>query len=391
VNKQRILIVGGGTGGTMLANILDKRRFAVTLVTASLDHLFQPALLYVALANAPPNIVRDERRLLAGHVRLAKDPVAWVDLQSRVVRTAGGTRYDYDKIVIATGVTSDPSQIPGLSEINARFGDYHTSITQAQRLWASLEAFAGGTIALGQSTPVIKCPPSPIEGILLVDRLLRRRGLREKSKLVFFTPFPRAYSTEPMNEVLEPVLKARGIEVRTFFDVDKIDPEARKIVSIEGESIDYDLPIVIPPFTGTGIEYDPPRVLDADRFVKTDKATLQVVGFDTAFALGDATDIPTSKAGVGAHLEAKIVAERITGLPATFNGRTHCPIDLGDGRGAFIIGSFKAPVRKYLPSRLAHAMKAIMAKIYWLSLRGAFEPVFDWYFARTDPEKARGR
>lgn len=384
---KKVLIIGGGAGGTMLANALDKRQFDVTVLSKSPEHLFQPALLYVAFKNAAPHLARDERRLLTRGVRFIEEAVTHIDLQDHTVSTAGGQRYDYDAVVVATGVTTDPSQIPGLAEVDAEFGNYHTNVAQAQKVWNRLEAFRGGTIALGQSSPVIKCPPSPVEGILLVEELIRKKGLREKTRLVFFTPYPRPYPAEPMNEVVEPILRARGIEVLTFFDVDRIEPASRTIYSIEGDQIQYDLPIIIPPFVGAEIAYEPVTVVDADRFVVTDKLSLHIKGFDTAFAIGDATNLPTSKAGVGAHLEAKVVAKLLSGVPATFDGRTHCPLDLGYGHGTFVIGSYTAPVLKYRPSRLNHFMKMMMAHIYWLSLRGTLEPVFDWYFARTNPEK----
>ncbi len=266
-------------------------------------------------------------------------------------------------MVLATGVHTAPSQIPGLPEINSRFGDYHSTVAQAQKLWASVDAFQGGTIALGQASPICVCPPSPTEGILLVDRLLRKKGLRDKSRLVFFTPYPRAYPAEPINEIIEPIVKARGIEIMTFFDVDRIDPAKRTITSIEGDGITYDLPIIIPPFVGTDIAYEPASVLDADRFIITDKETLHVKGFDRVFAIGDATNIPTSKAGIEAHLEAQVVAKQLAGIPATFDGRTNCPVDLGDGRGTFVIGSFNAPVVKMRPSRINHLMKMMIGRI----------------------------
>ncbi len=384
---KNVLIIGGGAGGTMLANALDKRQFDVTVLSKSPEHLFQPALLYVAFKNAAPHVTRDERRLLARDVRFIEEAVTHIDLQDRTISTAGGQRYDYDYVVVATGVTMDPSQIPGLAEVDAEFGNYHTNVAQAQKVWSRLEAFRGGTIALGQSSPVIKCPPSPVEGILLVEELIRKKGLREKTRLVFFTPYPRPYPAEPMNEIVEPILRARGIEVLTFFDVDRIDPSSRTIHSIEGDQIQYDLPIIIPPFVGAEIAYEPATVIDEDRFVVTDKLSLRIKGFDTAFAIGDATNLPTSKAGVGAHLEAKVVANLLRGAPAEFNGRTHCPVDLGYGQGTFVIGSYRAPVVKYRPSRLNHLMKMTMGHIYWLSLRGTLEPVFDWYFARTNPER----
>lgn len=384
---KRVIIAGGGTGGTMLANTLDRRTFDVTVISESLDHMFQPSLLYVAFRHMKPAIVRGERGLLGKHVHLLEARVTAIDLDQRTVTVRDGKQYSYDHVVIATGIRTDPGQIPGLPRINSQFGDYHSTIEQAQKLWANLDAFNGGTIVLGQTSPICKCPPSPIEGILLVDSLLRKRHLREKCKLVFFTPYPRAYPAEGINDIVEPILKERGIEIMTFFDVDAIDPEKRTITSIEGETITYDLPILIPPFAGAEIAYSPARAADANRLVVTDKATLNLAGYDNAFAIGDATNVPTSKAGVAAHLEAKVVVARLSGKDARFDGRTNCPMDLGDGRGTFVIGSYRAPVIRYRPNRLKHAMKIMMAKIYWISLRGILEPIFDLYFRCTSPER----
>jgi sulfide:quinone oxidoreductase len=386
--RKRVVIVGGGDGGTILANMLDKRRFDVTVLAASRQHMFQPALLYIAFKNASRKIVRDEGTLLNRSVRLLDERVTHVDLDARSVTTESGARYEYDYVVLGTGIRPDLAQIPGLAEVNAEFGDYHSSIAQAEKVWAKLDAFQGGTIALGQSTPVIKCPPSPIEGILLVDELLRKRGLRERARLVFFTPYPRPYPAAPMSEVVEPILKERGIEVMTFFDVDRIDPEARTITSIEGDTISYDLPIIIPPFAGSAIAYSPAGVLDPSGFVMTDRQTLLVKGTTNAFGIGDGTTVPTSKSGVAAHLEAKVIASTLKGEHATFSGRTNCPLDVGFGRGTFVVGSYDASVVKSRPTRLKHFMKMMFARIYWISLRGWLEPMFDVYFKLTEPPNA---
>lgn len=386
--STRVLIAGGGDGGTILANTLDKRRFDVTMLSASVDHMFQPALLYIAFKDATRKIVRDERTLLDKRVRFIHDAATHVDLTTQVVTTAGGQRLEYDYIALATGIRSAPGQIPGLAEVNAEFGDYHSSIAQAEKVWSKLDGFRGGTIALGQSTPIIKCPPSPVEGIVLTDELLRKRGLREKTRLVFFTPYPRPYPAEPMSEVVEPILAERGIEVMTFFDVDRIDPEKRTITSIEGDEITYDLPIIIPPFVGAEISYEPADVLDPSNLLITDRETLRVKGTETAFGLGDGTTVPTSKSGVAAHLEAKVVAKTLKGEPARFNGRTNCPLDLAFGKGTFVVGSYDAPVVKSQPTRLKHAMKMMFARVYWYSLRGWLEPMFDVYFRLTEPKPA---
>ncbi len=388
---ERVLIVGAGAGGTMLANALDPRRFEVTVIGASADHLFQPGLLYVAFRGASARrLARPERQLLRRSVRFVQEAVTRIDLNRHSLTTAAQQQFDYDTVVIATGVVTDRAQIPGLAAWGERIGDYHSTVAEAQKLWRALAAFRGGTIALGQSTPLIKCPPSPIEGILLTDALLRRRGRRGQSKLVFLTPYPRAYPAEAMNAILEPVLRARGIEIRTVFDVDQVDAASGAIRSLEGDTLACDLPILIPPFAGAAITYEPAGVVDNDRLLKTDKITLRVQGVEHAFALGDATNLPTSKAGVGAHLEAKVIARQLNGEAAAFSGRTHCPVDLADGRGTFVIGSYAAAVVPCRPTRMRHWMKMAMARIYWISLRGWLEPMFDWYFARTAPEKLAG-
>lgn len=385
---ERVLIVGGGSGGTILANSLDRRRFEVTVLSASLRHMFQPALLYIAFKNASDHVVRDERRLLKRHVHLIEDRVSEVNLESRTVATAGGQQLSYDQLVLSTGISTDVSQIPGLGEVNERFGDYHSTVAQAHKLWAALDAFEGGTIALGQSTPICKCPPSPVEGIVLTEELLRKRGIRDRSRLIFFTPYPRAYPSKTMNEIVEPILKDRGIEIVTFFDVDRIDPKTSTITSIEGEQIHYDLPIIVPPFVGADIDYQPKEVLDPSRFLVTDRSTLRIKGVEGAFGIGDATNLPTSKSGVGAHLEAKAVARTLSGMPSEFIGRTHCPLDLGGGQATFVIGTYSAPVTRLAPSRLKHFMKMMFARIYWLSLKGVLEPFFDVYFKLTAPREA---
>ncbi len=385
---KRVVIVGGGSGGTILANDLDPHTYEVTVVSASASHMFQPALLYVAMRGAPAAIARDERGLLPSRVRFIQDAVAEVDLTAQTVMTAGGERLPYDEVVLATGILTDPGQIPGLAEVNAAIGDYHSTAAQAQKLWRQLDAFRGGTIALGQASPVCKCPPSPLEGVLLAEELIRRRGLRDKTRIVYFTPYPRAYPAKPMDEIVAPILAARGIEVMPFFDLDRIDPATRTLYSIEGDQIACDLPIVVPPFIGADIAYRPAEVLDASRLVVTDRQSLRVKGVEHAFAIGDGTNLPTSKAGVGAHLEAKTVAAALAGRPAVFEGRTNCPFDMGHGFGTFVVGSYTAPVVKSPPTRWKHFMKMAFARLYWLELRGWLDPVIDVYFRMTAPKPA---
>ncbi|MGC8687706.1 MAG: NAD(P)/FAD-dependent oxidoreductase [Candidatus Micrarchaeia archaeon] len=382
---EKLVIVGGGAGGVILANSLDPKKFDITLIDKSPVNIFQPAYLYVAFKGAKPNIARKTESLVKRGIKVVEAKATSIDLQSKQVTTDKG-QFAYDKLVVATGTVTDPGQIEGLAEVNNTYGDYHTSIENAQKLWKSLSSFSGGTIALGMASPVCKCPPSPLEGMLLVEEYINKKGLKDKTKLIFFTPYPRAYPAEPMNEVIEPIMKSRNIEIMTFFDVENIDTKNRKINSIEGDSISYDLPIIIPPCVGVKIDFKP-NVLDGDGFIKADKETMLIEGFKDAFAIGDATNIPTAKSGVTAHLQAKVVAKILNGEQAKFDGRTNCPFDVGYGKATFVIGDYSNPVVKYPPSRLNHFMKMMMERIYWSSLKGTWDWMFDMYFKHSNPKK----
>ena len=383
---EELIIAGAGAGGIILANSLDTKKFNITMLDKTAQNVFQPAFLYTAFKGAKANIVRPTRKLLKKGIKLKIEEAKRIDLANRQVTTNMGT-YKYDKLVVATGSITDTSQINGLADVNKQFGDYHTSIENAKKVWENLSKFNGGTIAIGMASPTCKCPPSPLEGAFLAEELIRRKGLKDKTKIAFFVPYPRAYPSEPMNEIAEPLLKERGIDVYTFFDVDSIDTEKKTISSIEGDVIKYDLPIIIPPHAGVKIDYSPSTVLDSDRFIRADKYTMRIEGFDDAFAIGDATAIPTAKSGVTAHLQAKAVAKILNGMDAKFDGRTNCPFDLGYGRGTFVIGSYAEPVVKYPPTRLNRFMKMMMEKIYWQSLKGTYDFMFDIYFKHTDPAK----
>jgi len=382
---KKLLIVGGGAGGIILANSLNTKDFDITIIDKSPVNIFQPAFLYIAFKGAKPNIIKPTQKLLKKGIKFIQQEVTKIDLSNMQVFTANST-YTYDYLVISTGTVTDTTQIKGLTEVNRAFGDYHTNIENAQSVWHSINNFKGGTIVLGQASPTCKCPPSPLEGVFLLEQFINEKRLKDKTKIVFLTPYPRAYPAETMNEVVEPILKQRGIEVETFFDVDYIDTQKKVINSIEGDSINYDLPIIIPPCVGVNIQYVQSNVLDNDRFIKADKYTMKIQRFDNAFAIGDATAIPTAKSGVTAHLQAKVLAKILNGIDAKFDGRTNCPFDMGYDKGSFVIGSYNDPVVKYPPTRMKHFMKIMMERIYWQSLKGTWDWMFDMYFKYTNPK-----
>ncbi len=393
-SPKSIVIVGGGTGGTLTANLLVKYlgqeiregRVKVYLVSGSPKHVFQPGYLDVAFRGKDPRAFeRQERKLVSKEVTYLEHNVATIDPQRRRVELDSSEEVAYDYLVIATGSVPNPAAIPGLSEASVNF---HTSGDESRKVWDAIEQFDRGHIVLGIAGVPHKCPPSPDEAAFLLDDHLRKRGVRSDVKITFLTPYPRPYPAEAMSRVVEPRLKERGIEVVTFFNVESVDPSKKEVYSLEGETVQYDLLIMVPPHRGADVVVKS-GLGDRDGWIPTDKQTMRIKCLENAYAIGDATDIPISKTGVTAHLESIVAAKNIAstilneGRVHKYNGRINCPFEMGSGRAAFVVGSYEKPVKEIEPSRLHYVMKRGFAKFYWRTLSGHWDWLLDRYFGET--------
>lgn len=359
----------------------------VTLVTNSPFHIFQPGLLEVAFeGKAADSIIREERPLVSRKVSYIEENVERIDLQKQEVWLAGDRKLDYDYIILATGSVPNPDSIPGLSAASLSF---HTSTQESLRIWNALQQFEKGRVIVGIAGVPHKCPPSPNEATFLLDDYLRKNGKREHASITFLTPYPRPYPAGPMSKVVEPLFQKRGVEVVTFFNLESVDPVKKEIYSLEGDTVPYDLLIMVPPHRGADVILKS-GIGDRDGWIPTDKHTMKIKGYDNAYAIGDATDIPVSKTGVTAHLEAKVAANNIIssiqelGKLHKYTGRINCPFEMGSGKAAFVIGSYEMPVKEIQPSRIRHMMKKGFERVYWRSLSGNLDWLLDTYFGTTD-------
>ena len=391
---QRVVVIGSGDGGTFTANLLAARlrreirdgHAAVQLLGEHLKHPFQPGNLDIAFKGAPPDrFVRDETTLLREGVEFLHDPAVKIDFAGRSVTTRSRRVFDYDHLVIATGAVADPSMVPGLAEGALNF---HTGPEDSRRIWETLQSFKEGTVVVAIAGTPHKCPPSPDEAVFMLDELFRKRGIRDKVRIQFLTPYPRPYPAEKISQVVRPLLEKRGIEVSTFFNVDSVDPNQREVYSLEGEAFHYDLLIAIPPHHGADVILNS-GIGDQDGYVPTDKNTMRVKGQDCVYAIGDATDIPVSKSGVVAHLQSSVVAHNIVCEIQTssdllqYNGRINCPMEVGGRRAIFVSATYTSPPTDQKPSMLKYVMKRSFAMIYWRALGGRLEWMFDAFFGRT--------
>ena len=391
---QKVVVVGSGDGGTFTANLLASKLHdeihgglaSVQLIGEHLKHPFQPGNLDIAFKGASPDkYVRDETELLRKEVDFIQDPAAKIDFGARVVTTRSNRVIQYDYLVIATGAVADPSKIPGLAEGSLNF---HTGGEDSRRIWEALQEFDEGTIVVAIAGTPHKCPPSPDEAVFMLDEFFRGRGIRDRVKIKFLTPYPRPYPAEKISRVVEPMLQEKGIDVSTFFNVDSVDPKERKIYSLEGDTFDYDMLIAIPPHRGADVILDS-GIGDQEGYVPTDKGTMKVVGQVGVYCVGDATNIPVSKSGVVAHLQSVVVAHNIVAEIEKssdlleYNGRINCPMEVGHRRAIFVSATYTSPPVDQSPSLVKYYMKRSFAMVYWRALNGSLERIFDAFFGKT--------
>lgn len=375
---HRVLVLGGGVGGTLVANLIsrklkpeiDRGDASVTVVDESGEHIYQPGYMYIAMGSErPERLKRPERSLLDDRVMLEVGRAVKIDVDGKRVTLEGDRVLDYDQLILATGSRIVPEQIEHFdTEAHHFYGP-----DAAARLRKALDAFTGGKIVIGIAGMPYKCPPAPLEVAFLIEHELRQRGLREQSEMHYCSPIGRAFTIESVSEMATPILEEKGIELHTFFNVEAIDPKGKLVQSLEGEELPYDLLVLVPPHKGAQVVIDA-GLAPPSGWLPTDHHTLEVKGHPEIHAVGDATDLPLSKAGSTAHFEAPVVAERVaaavrgvepTGKHASYEGKVMCFFEVGDGKGTLLQFDYEHPPRPPKPNRLWHLGKIVFNKTYW--------------------------
>jgi sulfide:quinone oxidoreductase len=371
---KRILVLGGGTGGTLIANLLAKKlkksEAEIVLVSASTRHLYQPGWLYVPFGQQDPRALsKPLKGLLNGRVKLVIGEVTALDTERQQVIAGNGDALGYDYLVIATGSTIIPDDIPGFRE-----GAHHFFTEEAAfRLHAALEEFLGGRIVVGVGGIPHKCPVAPLEFTFLLDEFLTRRHLREQTEITYTYPLGRVFTIETVAEVVQPLLEQRDITIETFFNLEEVLPEQKLARSLEGTELPYDLLIMTPPHRGAKFLQGHP-IADAQGWVKTDRATLQVKDQPLIWAMGDTTDLPISKAGSTAHFEAPVIAEHIAAViqgttrdskHAEYGGHVVCFLETGYGKASMLDFDYQHPPKVADPTAVVHYLKMAFNRTYW--------------------------
>ena len=386
---KRLVVLGGGTAGTMVANTLSRRLgndWSLTVVEPSGRHRYQPGYLRLPFgAGSVSSLLKPTRRLLRSRVQLVAAEVDRVLPEEKVVVTCDSQRLPYDILVVATGVEPRPDQTPGMLD----GGEWRRSIHEfftlegATALRPALKDFSGGRVVVHIVDMPIKCPVAPLEFAFLADDFFRRRGIRDLVDLVYVTPLSEAFTKPIAARQLGGMLEDRHIALEPDFVVEQVDAERKVLVSYDGREIPFDLLVTVP--RNMGAEYVARSGLGDDlNLVPVDRHTFQSAAHEDIFAIGDATDIPTSKAGSVAHFSVDVFVENllahVEGRPLTrsFDGHANCFVEAGDAKALLLdfnydtqplTGTFPLPLvgpfRLLEATRVNHWGKLAFRWAYW--------------------------
>ena len=407
---KHVVILGAGTAGTMMANHLHHQLkhpdWEITIVDEREEHHYQPGYLFLPFdIYAPEDIIKTIEEFIPKDVKLVKNKINRILPADNKIELTGGDEIAYDILIIATGAKIAPEETEGMkgAEWQKSVFDFYT-FDGALALRNKLRDWEGGKLVVHITEMPIKCPVAPLEFAFLADSFFKHKHMRDKVEITYVTPLSGAFTKPKATEALEHLLHEKGINIKPDFAIEKVDNERKEIVDYGGKIIPFDLLVTVP--TNKGDELMERSGMGDDlNYVPTNKATLQSKDYANIFVLGDASNIPASKAGSVAHFEAEILTDNILRfvhgepLKEEFDGHANCFIETGNGKALLIDfnythepveGSFPfpgiGPLRLLKESRMNHLGKLAFRWIYWnVLLKGTHIP----FVSATMSEKGK--
>ena len=394
-DPKRLVILGAGTGGTLAANRMRKQfsrdELQIDIVDQDNGHVYQPGLLFVPFGlTEPDEIVRKRDRQLKKGITYHQSAIERVDIETDTVTLADGEVLDYDVLLVATGAILLPDETEGLTGPGWR-ETVHTfyDMEGATALAEALDGFDAGHLVINVIDLPIKCPVAPLEFAFLADWYFTDKGVRDDVRITYVTPLDAAFTKPVASATLGSLLDDKHIEIVTEFNTGEVeagvDGAPGKLISWDGREVDFDLAVVIPLHGGAAYVEDSPGLGDELGFVPTDNATLQSTVAANVFVVGDAADLPASKAGSVTHFEGEVLVENLTaylrGEPVEhrYDGHANCFIETGFSKALLIDFNYEQePVGGHYPfpvglpllkeSRANHLGKLMFQSFYWHGL-----------------------
>lgn len=397
---KKLVILGAGTAGTMMLNklypVLEKSEWQITIVDQYETHYYQPGFLFIPFGKYNRrDVIKPKRDFFPPGSNVLISGIEKIEPESNRVILANNVVLNYDYLIIATGSKISPSETEGLKDglWYKNIFDFYT-IEGACALADFFKYWEGGNLVLNITEMPIKCPVAPLEFVFLADSYFTERGIRDKVNIHFVTPLPGAFTKPRASAILGDFLNKKNIHLTTEFSIARVDNENKKIVSWDETEIPFDVLVSIPTNMGDDV-IKRSGMGDELNFIRTDKYSLMAEGHNNIFVIGDATNLPSSKAGSVAHFQADILFENFMSViegrkpHAKFDGHANCFIESGFGKGILIDFNYDTeplPGKFPLPgigpfslleeTKMNHYGKIMFRWMYWnFLLKGLEMPI----------------
>jgi sulfide:quinone oxidoreductase len=397
---KKLIIIGSGTGGTIMANrlrkSLDIAEWEITVIDKEKVHYYQPGFLFIPFGfYKKEDVIKPKYDFIPAGVNIVFSDVDRINGEKSEVVLKDGVVLKYDYLIIATGARIVPEETPGLKDglWYRNIFDFYT-IDGAVALGNFFKTWDGGDLVINIAEMPIKCPVAPLEFVMFADAFFTERGMRDKVKIKFVTPLSGAFTRPRASEILGNMLDNKNIEIIPDFSIAEVDNSKKVIRDFADNEVSFGCLVTIPVHMGDEM-IERSGLGDDLSFIPTDKNTLQSKAFDNIFVLGDASDIPTSKAGSVVHFSSDVLHENIIcaiedrPFTAKYDGHSNCYIETGHCKGALIDFNYETePLPGYFPfpgigpfgllkeTRINHYGKLLFRWIYWhILLRGKELPI----------------
>jgi sulfide:quinone oxidoreductase len=389
MKKKQLLILGGGTSGNIFSHRFPKElnmnEWDITVVDKSPIHYYQPGFLFIPFGiYKPEDVVKNKSDLLHPKVNRIFSEIDRILPNENIVRLIDGIQLRYDYLIIGTGVNIAPDEVDGMKgELWGReVLDFYT-YDGAVALQMAMKNFRGGNLVIHVTEMPIKCPVAPLEFAFLSDDYFKRIGIRADTHILYVTPLSGAFTKEEASSVFGNLLNEKNIHIHTEFNIAAVDNKSKEIISWDNRKIPFDLLVTVP--TNMGSEMiKRSGIGDELNLIPTNPNTLKANHFDNIFVGGDASDIPTSKAGSVIHFQSEVIIRNLLALindrpmQAEYHGHSNCFIETGNQKAILIdfdyqndptIGKFPipsiGPLSLLKETRLNHLGKMAFKWIYW--------------------------
>ncbi len=382
---KKIVVLGAGTAGTIVSNNLRRHLPAdweITVIDRDDDHIYQPGLLFVPFGiQKSSTLVKSRKKYITPGINFVMDEITRIEPDKKEVKTKNHS-FSYDFLVICTGCRVAPDENEGLMEAWGKnaFSFYFKDAADQLRL--KLKEFNGGKLVMDIAELPFKCPVAPIEFVFLADWFLTQKGIRNKSEIELVTPLPMAFTKPKAAAVFTESARQKNIKITTSFELNRVDGKEKYIESVQGDKVKYDTLVIVPSTIGDPVISNS-GMDDGIGFVPTHHNTLKALKHDGIYVIGDATNVPTSKAGSVAHYEADVVvfnimAEIYGAKPEEiYDGHSTCFIVYSKGTSSLIDFNYKIePLHgKYPMPKLGPFSLLKETKMNWYGKLG-----FEWLY-----------